>query len=615
MKKLLTVFMLLATCTSLMAQKIERVEPLNWWVGMNTPLQLMIYGEDIEGSTVEVNSEDIDITKVISVDSPNYLFVDMTIAEDTKPGEYTFTLTKDGKKVKFDYELAARRDNPAAVNSLTQADVVYLLMPDRFAKGELPKGLEKIDGGKFERDEPFGRHGGNLQGVIDNLDYIADLGVTAIWSTPLLEDREFDSYHGYAISDLYRLDPRHGTNEMYKEYVEKAHSKDLKVIMDMVPNHIGVSHWWMKDLPMKDWINNGGEYIPTSYNKTAQLDPHASKADFIDNRDHWFSDKMPDVNLRNEMVLKYQIQNAIWWVEYANLDAIRVDTYPHNDKYKVAEWTKAIKAEYPGITLMGEVWENEPALIAYWEGGRENKDGYDSELPMVMDFALQQRMVGAAALDRPAGWNEGAMAIYFIVAHDFLYDNPEKLLIFTTNHDQDRLAWSLKGNVDKQMLLYSLVGTMRGIPQLYYGDEQMFMGDPSSGHGSFRVDFPGGWEGDKRDLFTGKGRTEDEAKMLEHTKKIFNWRKTSKAVTEGKMTHFFPNTNENQYVYARMTDDELVFVVLNFNATEGKINWDRYAELFDGRPMKGVDIVSGKEFSVGDDVTIEPYGSFILELK
>lgn len=582
---------------------------------MNTPLQLLIYGEDIEGSKVEVNSEDIDITKVISVESPNYLFVDVNIAEDTKPGEYKFTLTKNGKSVSFDYELAARRENPAAVNPITQADVVYLLMPDRFAKGKLPKGLEKIDGNKFERGEPFGRHGGNLQGIIDNLDYIADLGVTAIWSTPMLEDREFDSYHGYAISDLYRLDPRHGTNELYKEYVEKAHGKDLKVIMDMVPNHIGISHWWMKDLPMTDWINNGGKYIPTSYNKTAQLDPHASQADYVDNRDHWFSTQMPDVNLRNDMVLKYQIQNAIWWVEYANLDAIRVDTYPHNDKYKVAEWTKAIKDEYPGITLMGEVWENEPALIAYWEGGRVNKDGYDSELPMVMDFALQQRMVGAAALERPAGWNEGAMAIYFIVAHDFLYDNPEKLLIFTTNHDQDRLAWTLKGNVEKQMLLYSLVGTMRGVPQLYYGDEQMFVGDPSSGHGSFRVDFPGGWDGDKRDLFAGKGRTEAEAKMLAHTQKIFNWRKGSKAVTEGEMIHFFPDSNENQYVYARMTDDELAFVVLNFNEKEGKINWDRYAELFEGRPMKGVDIITGKEFAVGDDVTLEPYGSFILELK
>ncbi len=614
MKKLLSIFILLMSFTSSWAMKIERVEPISWWIGMEHPLQLMIHGENIAGSTVEVNSADIKIGKIISSDNPNYLFVDVVIDPSTKPGEYIFTFTKGRKRVEVPYVLEARRESPAAEHSLTAADVVYLLMPDRFAKGELPEGLEHIEG-KVDREDHNARHGGNLQGMIDNLDYIADLGVTAIWSTPLLEDREDVSYHGYAISDLYRVDPRHGTNEMYKDYVSEAHSKGLKVIMDMVPNHIGVRHWWMEDMPMKDWINLGGEYKQTRYGQTVQLDPHGSKADYIDNRDYWFVESMPDMNLKNEYVLNYMIQNAIWWVEYANLDAIRIDTYPYNDKYKAAEWTKAIKDEYPGISLMGECWVNEPSFVSYWEGREDNKDGYNSELPMVMDFPLQQHIISAITKEGPAGWDEGAMHIYFILAQDFLYNNPEKLLIFASNHDIDRLAHYTKGNAKKQMLVYSLLATMRGIPQLYYGDEQMFKGDPSQGHGSFRIDFPGGWPGDERNLFEGAGRTASEDSMYQHTRKLFQWRKGSSAIAEGEMVHFFPESNENQYVYGRMTDDELVFTALNFNSTPGELKWEKYAELFEGRCKTGIDIVSGKEVTFGEPMILEPYQSLILEIK
>ncbi len=582
---------------------------------MDTPLQLLINGEDIAGAKVTVNSKNIKIEGITTVDSPNYLFVDVKISPRTKAGTYTFTLTKDGESVEIPYLLENRRENPAASHSLTPADVVYLLMPDRFAKGELPEGLEHIEG-KVDRSEPFGRHGGNLQGMIDHLDYIADLGATAIWSTPVLENREPEgSYHGYAISDLYRVDPRMGTNELYKQYVEEAHAKGLKVIMDMVPNHVGLEHWWMDDMPTKDWFNHGGEYKQTRYGQTAQMDPNASKADFLNNRDGWFVANMPDMNLNNDLVLNYLIQNAVWWVEYANLDAIRIDTYPYNDKYKAAQWTKAIKDEFPGISLMGECWVNEPSFISYWEGRDNNADGYNSELPMVMDFALQQRMIRAATLDRPAGWDEGAMAIYFILAQDFLYNNPENLLIFASNHDLDRLAWMLKGDVKKQMMLYSLLATMRGIPQLYYGDEQMFMGDPSSGHGTFRVDFPGGWDTDKRDLFSGEGRTAKEDSMYQHTAKLFNWRKTSKAITEGKMIHFFPESGENQYVYGRYTDSELVFTVLNFNSQPTEIKWEKYMELFEGRAQSGKDIVSGREVKVGEPITLAPYESLVLDIR
>lgn len=614
MKKLLASLICIFSIISASAIKIERVEPLSWWIGMNTPLQLMIYGEDLSGASVVSESKDLIIRSVTTVENPNYLFVDVEISPTTKAAVYNFIIEKDGEKSTIPYTLESRRSDAAAFNSISSADAIYLLMPDRFAKGELPDGLEKIEG-KVDRKEPNARHGGNLQGMIDNLDYIADLGMTAIWSTPLLEDRESVSYHGYAMSDLYRVDPRYGTNEMYREYVEAAHNHGLKIIMDMVPNHIGFRHWMMSDLPSKDWINNKAEYVQTRYAQTSQMDPNASQLDFINNRDGWFVRSMPDMNLRNNMVLKYLTQNAIWWVEYANLDAIRVDTYPYNDKYKSAEWTRNIKDEFPGISLMGECWVNEPSFVSYWEGGNSNRDGFDSQLPMVMDFPLQQRMIAAATKKGAVGWDEGAMAIYFILAQDFLYSRPEDLLIFASNHDTDRIAWTLEGNTKKQMLLYSLLATMRGVPQLYYGDEVLLKGNSSHGHGSFREDFPGGWAGDEKNAFEGRGLTAAQDSMLNHTKTLFHWRKTSDAVTNGKMIHFFPESEENQYVYGRYTDDELVFTVLNFNEKATPIKWSKYMELFEGREAVGTNIISGKQVKVGQEFILEPYESLILEIK
>lgn len=615
MKKLLLAATLALAALHTMAIEIKRVEPISWWVGMKTPLQLMFYGADLKGSTVKVNSPDIKITKIHTADSPNYLFADVTVAPQTKAGQYVFTLTKDGKSVTVPYTFNKRAEGSAQRKSFNSSDVIYLLMPDRFAQGSMPDTVNSIPG-KVDRADGNARHGGNLQGMIDHLDYIADLGATAIWSTPLTEDNEYNSsYHGYAASDYYLIDPRFGTNELYRQYVDQAHKKGLKVIQDLVPNHCGAGHWWMQDVPFADWINGGGKYTQTKYAQTAQFDTHASKADFDNNSDGWFVESMPDMNMRNPFVLNYLAQNAIWWAEYSGLDGFRVDTYPYNDKHAAARWTEIILDEYPNLGIVGECWVNEPAFVSYWEGAAKNKDGYSSRLTSVMDFPLQQRLNGALGKDSVNGWFEGAQALYFVLAQDFLYADPSSLLIFAENHDTDRLAHFTKGNAKKQMLAYTLLATMRGIPQLYYGSEQLFRGNQSQGHGGQRIDFPGGWAQDTVNLFTGQGRTKAQDSVLKHVQKLFQWRKTSPAVQGDELVHFFPDVPENLYVYGRTTPDELVFVVLNMNKASREVKWDKYKELFQGRPAQGVDIVSGRKVTVGEPLTLKGFETLVLQIK
>lgn len=616
MKKIILFVALSMLVINVNAQKVERVEPLNWWIGMKNPVvQIMFYGSDLRGAQVTVDSDALVVEKTVTGDkSDNYLFVDVRVTPQAKAGVYQFTITNNGKSVKVPYSFLARNSGSAMRDSYNSSDVVYLLMPDRFAKGELTPSGEPIPG-DVNRQEPYARHGGNLQGMIDNLDYISDLGATTIWSTPLWEDREKGgSYHGYASSDFYKIDPRMGTNELYKEYVAKAHSKGLKIVMDLVPNHSGIDHWWMSDLPFTDWVNNGGQYNQTRYAQTTQFDINASHADAINNTDGWFVNNMPDLNLKNQYMLNYLAQNAIWWAEYSSIDAFRVDTYPYNDKWKAAEWTKKILNEYPKMNIVGECWVNEPAFVSYWEGAARNRDGYSSHLPSVMDFPLQIAINNAITMDSVQGWNQGAMELYFVLAHDFIYDDPNSLLIFAENHDTDRLAHFTKSNAAKQMLVYSLLATMRGTPQLYYGSEVLLRGDQKQGHGGQRVDFPGGWAEDSRNLFKGAGMTSSEDSVYQHVRKVMNWRKDVQAIHSGKFTHFFPEVPENLYVYARHTDSELVFVILNMNAAAREIKWDKYSELFEGYST-GKDIVSDSSITFGEPLTIPARGSAIIHFK
>lgn len=492
---LLTGLLLLRT-VGLTGQPIERVEPLSWWTGMKMPLQVMFYGQDIGSANISVEGEGLKVTGVHTADSPNYLFVDVDISPAAGPGSYTFLLEKEGTVTRYDYLIEARREGSAERQSFGPADLMYLLMPDRFANGEPSNDSTADTAEKVDRDNLHGRHGGDIQGIMDRLGYIADLGATALWITPLtLDDEPRYSYHGYACADYYRIDPRYGTNDLYREMVSRAHGQGIKVVMDVVTNHCGRAHWWMDDLPFADWINFPDGSVRINHAMAAPSDPYASRADLEVHYGGWFDRPMPDMNIQNPFMLRYLTQLFIWWVEWADLDGLRVDTYPYNEKYAMAQWAQAILDEYPNLNIVGEYWNLSQPLIAYWEGGAGNRDGFDSHLPSVMDFAWNGAVTSALATDN-LGWGEGMSQIYNTLALDFVYRQPENLLIFLDNHDTDRFADAMDGDADRIKLGLTMLATTRGVPQLYYGTEMMLRSkDMSQGHGvhgwTFRVRGPG----------------------------------------------------------------------------------------------------------------------------
>ena len=594
------------------AQRVERVEPRCWWTGMKLPLQLMLHGERLKGASVRSLDEGLEVTAVHEAESPNYLFVDVSIDPEAPEGNYRLAVTANDRPVVVTYPVYRRRPGSAQRKSFSSADLIYLLMPDRFADGDpatnnTPNTIEKVN-----RSNPHGRHGGDIQGIIDHLNYIHGLGATAIWPTPLTLDNEPEySYHGYACCDYYLIDPRFGTNELYREMVRRAHRLGLKIILDAVPNHCGSNHWWMKDLPFRDWIHQHPRYTQTSGLFYTNSDPHAAQVDIAACVDGWFDRMMPDMNLGNPYVLQYMKQMAVWWVEWADLDGIRVDTYPYNRKEEIARWTEAIREEYPHLNLVGECWISSPSLVAYWEGGQDNRDGYDSHLPSVMDFPLQQAIVDGIRPDS-VGWGEGLTKIYYTLAHDLVYVRPNTMFFFGDNHDTNRLAYLLGHDYRKVKMALTLLATMRGVPQLYYGTELMFTGDPAEGHGGERIDFPGGWKGDFPNLFNPAERDQTQREVFDHARKLFNWRKTATVVHDGRMMHY--NPLHNLYVYFRYTDGEAVMTVLNASHDEQSIDWPRFRERTAGF-SGGTEILSDREIRVGEELKVPPVSSLVIHLK
>ena len=592
---------------------INRVEPPSWWVGMNTPLQLMIHGKNLKGSEISVTGEGIKINKVHEADSTNYLFLDIEIESTAIADEYIFELTKGGKNISFKYSLDKRRRGSQNRKSFTPADMVYLIMPDRFANGnpEIDSTPDTVE--KANRKKPFGRHGGDLQGIINHLDYLADLGATTLWITPpQLDDEKEQSYHGYACADFYKIDPRYGDNELYKKLVKEAHKHKLKVIMDAVPNHCGTAHWWMKDLPFKDWVHQHDKFMRSNYRLPTISDPNRSQADYHQTIDGWFDTTMPDMGTENPFVQQYFKQLYIWWVEWANLDGLRIDTFPYNEKHAQAEWAKCILEEYPNLNIVAECWHSSPAVVAYWDGQAKNTDGYNSHLPSVMDFPLQEAISGGLREDSD-DWAGGMNKVYEAVAHDFLFTDPRTLLTFLDNHDIDRFADSVKGDKDIIKIGITLLATMRGTPQLYYGTEYGFQSaDLKNGHGAARKDFAGGWEGDRKNLFTGKNRTKKETAIYEHTKLLFNWRKTADVIHKGKTTHYLPE--KNTYSIFRYTDNKAVFVFVNPSHKSVHINWQRYAENLKGY-SSGTNILDGKKVKIGKKFKVKARTSVVIELS
>ena len=504
--------------------------------------------------------------------------------------------------------------------------MIYLIMPDRFANGDPTNDATEDTAEKPARVEFFGRHGGDIQGIMDHLGYIADLGATAIWNTPLLLDNEPEgSYHGYACADYYHIDPRFGTNELYRDFVGKAHENGLKVIMDIVTNHCGTAHWWMDDLPFKDWIHVFPEYTGTNVCFSTNMDPNASKYDLNLQESGWFVPSMPDMNLDNPFVLHYFVQWAVWWIEYSGLDGFRVDTYPYNEKIPMSEWCASVLNEYPNFNIVGECWTSSIPQLAYWQGGNANKDGFDSHLPSIMDFPLQEAIWKAVPTDSH-GWGEGMTRVYDCLSHDFVYHDLSRMMIFPGNHDTDRIGDVLKHNADRHKIVMTMMATMRGIPQIFYGDEMMFVSkDKSQGHGGLRVDFPGGWQGDKVDLFTPEGRASAAvntdgkpvaeglmAELHDYTQKLFQWRKGKKVIHDGKTMHFL--SRDNTYAYFRYDDTDAVFVFINNSRGKKNVPWSHYAEIAEGL-HDGRNVLTGEAAEVNDSTVVGPRQALVVEYK
>jgi len=595
--------------------QIERVEPPFWWSDMHKEnLQIMFYGKDV--ATYEVtDSKGVLIENVLKTENPNYVFVTIK-TKDLSAGSYTFNFSRKGSKgFTKTYELKERRNGSALRKGFDASDAMYLIMPDRFANGNPDNDSSSIMAEKADRTNLGGRHGGDLQGVIDNLDYLEDLGITTIWSTPLLEDNDKAySYHTYAQSDVYNIDPRYGSNEDYKKLAAEIHSRDMKLVMDYVTNHWGAEHWMIKDLPTYNWIHQFPGYANSNYRMTTQYDPNRSQRDWKYCVDGWFVSTMPDLNQSNPLVLNYLTQNAIWWIEYADLDGYRVDTYSYNDKEGIAKWTKSIMDEYPNFNIVGEVWMHDQAQISYWQ--KDSPIGaiqsYNSNLPSVMDFTLHDAITSIFNEDN-ASWDKGMVKAYENFVNDFLYADIDNLLVFAGNHDTDRINHIYNGDVEKYKMAMTLVLTTRGIPQLYYGDEIGMQGDKAAkGDGDIRRNFPGGWKGDENNAFTEAGRTQEQAAYHSFTKKLLNYRKNKKVLHFGKLLQFLPENNV--YVYFRYNENERVMVVINNNTEAQELELSRFSEGLNGN-TSGKDIITGEQVNLSNSLSIKEKSSVVIELK
>lgn len=597
-----------------MFSQIERIEPPFWYAGMKNPeVQILFYGKNIAQFQVSV-SNSIPITNVKRTDNSNYLFVTIN-TKNVPVSNCVFTFQRKNKTVfTQDYSLKKRRDNSANRNSFDASDMIYLLMPDRFSKGKKTNYSDNFSKEKNNRELAGGRHGGDIQGIINHLDYIKELGATTIWSTPLCEDNDAQySYHAYGQSDVYKIDPRYGTNEDYVRLSSEIHQRKMKLVMDYVTNHWGIEHWMIKDLPTQDWFNYVGNYTQTNHKRTVIHDIHASELDKKKCIDGWFVPSMPDLNIKNPLVLKYLIQNALWWIEYANLDGFRVDTYNYSDPNGIALWTKSITDEYPNFNIVGEVWMFNQSHAAYWQ--KDSKiaaiQNFNSNLPSVMDFTLLGA-INAAFNEDEDSWDKGMIKIYDNFTNDFMFPNPNNILIFAENHDTHRINHIFKNDLNKYKIAMGLLATTRGIPQLYYGSEIGMTGNKDEGDADVRQDFPGGWEGDDNNAFSKEGRTEIQNEYFDFTSKLFNWRKTQSAIHSGKMTHYIPE--DNTYVYFRYNSSDCVMVLINNSQETTTIKTNRFQENILNFKT-GKDVITDKIIDLTKEITLEPKSILILELN
>ncbi len=595
------------------AAQTVRIEPPFWWRGFeHRELQLMVHGSGIAAFEPSIAHEGVSIGRVERVDSPNYLFVYLDVGADAATGEFDVRFTGGDEDLTARYALRARNTDAGYSDGFASDDVIYLITPDRFANGDAGNDAVAGLGDIPNRREPYGRHGGDIAGIRNHLDYIAGMGFTAVWLNPLLENAMPEaSYHGYATTDYYRVDPRFGSNEDYRRLVEDARERGLGVIMDMIVNHIGSGHWWMDDLPTNDWVNFADEMRYTSHARTTHQDPYASAYDRQAFVDGWFAATMPDLNQRNELLADYLIQNAIWWTEYLGLAGIRQDTYPYPDKHFMTEWTRRIMQEYPDFNIVGEEWSPNPAIVSYWQAGKKNHDGYVSHLPSVMDFPLQIVLSSVLTADEPR-WGSAWTPVYEMLGNDFLYPDPSKLVIFPDNHDMSRIYSQVGEDIDLYRMALVFYATMRGIPQFYYGTEILMSNRGTESHGVIRSDFPGGWPGDAKNAFTGDGLGSRERDAQAFMRKLLTWRKSADVVHEGRLMQFAPAGNV--YAYFRYDDTDAVMVVFNRDEDVVEIDTSRFAERI-GERRHATDVLSGKRYNLSRNLLLEPRSVLLLELE
>ena len=631
MKRTFFLLALTAYMTTMSAAKtvIDRIDPTDWFVGLKNPqVQLMVYGKDIAAVTdVTTDYPGVRIDSVVRLDSPNYLLVYMNL-RDAKAGTMTLQFKGKKSKQKVDYRLKEREMSGDKRMGFTNADVLYMLMPDRFAQGKdhnpQIKGMRAY---KEDRTQPSLRHGGDLNGIREHLGYFKELGVTALWLTPVLEndspddERGYSTYHGYATTDYYRVDPRFGTNEDYRRLCDEAHKQGLKVVMDMIFNHSGFEHPWTLDMPTKDWLNlpqwlkeskgtsdsRGTSFQQTSYKLTPVVDPYASKVDLRETTEGWFVSTMPDLNQHNPHLMRYLIQNSIWWIETVGIDGIRMDTYPYAYADAMAQWMKELDEEYPNFNTVGETWVTEPAYTATWQ--KDSKLAkQNSYLKTVMDFSFFDKL-NQAKNEETDPWFDGLNRLYASFVYDYLYPNPSSVMAFIENHDTDRFLGEGCDTLALKQAM-TLLLTVNRIPQLYYGTEVLMNGTKAVTDGNVRKDFPGGFPGDEHNCFTKEGRTKAEQQMFQWTSRLLHWRQGNKCITQGTQTQFIPF--EGVYVIARQYQGHTALVVLNGTSKPATMKMARYAEVI-GSAKRAKDVLTNRYYDLTKDLQLKARQSLVLE--
>lgn len=592
--------------------ELTRLDPPFWWAGMeNEHLELLVYGNNIAGSVVSIDYDGVLLTETSQVQNPNYLFLSLTITESAQPGLIPIVIEKAGGRTMVQYELKARSRTAMQQTPVTQADLIYLIMPDRFANGDPSNDqIAGLQDQANDRNAKYNRHGGDLAGIEAKLDYLQSIGVTTLWLNPVeINDQPHESYHGYAATDHYHVDPRFGGNDAYASLVNSCHARGMKVIRDVVYNHVGDQHWLMQDLPSDDWVHQWPEFTKTSYRAPTLLDPYASTRDKRIMADGWFDTHMPDLNQDNDHLATYMIQNSIWWIEHFGVNGYRIDTYAYPDQEFMADWAKAILTEYPDFSFFGETWVHNVPVQSWFTAGTRNKD-VDSRMPGVTDFQMQYAI--QAAMHEDFGWTEGLAKIYYVLAQDYVYQDPWANVVFLDNHDISRFFAVVNEDMNKMKMATAFLMTTRGIPQVYYGTE-ILMDEPFDwgNHDKVRLEFPGGWEGDKVNKFDASGRTERENEYFNYFKRLATFRRLSPALTQGSLTQFVPENGV--YTFARQHPDQTMLIVMNQNDTSASENLERYSEVF-GTFTRARDIMTDEVVVLEDVLEIGSRTTMILEL-